>query len=48
MGEARTVRRLLLELSQKKKPFDEGTLLDRIPFETVEAVVAAHDRITRS
>ena len=45
MGETRTVRRFLLELSPKQKPFDEGTLLDRIPFETVdEAVAAAHDR----
>ena len=45
MGETRTVRRFLLELSPKQKPFDEGSLLDQIPFETVdEAVAAAQDR----
>ena len=45
LEESRTVRRFLLELSPERKPFEEGTLLDQIPFDTVEeAIAAAQDR----
>ena len=45
MDEQRMVKRFLLELSPKERPFIRGTLLDDTPFETVEeAVSAAYDR----
>ena len=45
MDTSRSVRRFLLELSPSEKPFPEGSLLEQIPFQTVdEAVLAAQDR----
>ena len=45
MDEQRMVKRFLLELLPKERPFIRGTLLDDTPFETVEeAVSAAYDR----
>ena len=45
MDNHRAVRRFLLELSPEQKPFIPGTLLDGMPFDTVdEAVRVARDR----
>ena len=45
MDEDRTVRRFLLELSPTSAPFPAGSLLEQMPFETVEeAVTVAHNR----